>query len=110
MNWEQVMGLESGIETDVLIAEMIFGLEVDARFSIHLKDGVWEPLSKYSSDISAAWLVVQHFVQRDCEVDVRYSGEWECSIDTPSISSTGSGNAAPTAICRAALLITTIRG
>ena len=59
-----------------------------------------EPCARrYSTDISAAWEVVEK-LERDYAVTIRTWGIWEVFVDTVCY---GTADTAPLAICRAAL-------
>lgn len=105
--------LSAGRELDALIAEKIFGLILKDRFTGEEKpitSGMalrhmekWHNIPYYSTDIAAAWTVVEKIKSKDRAIffelvnSVNY--KWECQI--------GGGNAeadtAPHAICLAAL-------
>lgn len=118
--------MEAGRDLDARIAEMVFrwqwyiadnvqylrsphpfayGCVIDSEGTHYLK-----ALPAYSTDIAAAWLVVEQIHQRGLCVSVSALHEWdtkyECSVHHESILdvvASGEADTAPLAICRAAL-------
>ena len=86
----------------MLIAKEIFKLDVK-------HDWHWEFTTRsYSTDISAAWEVVEKCENFNCYVDlIALSNKrgWKCAVyDVNKISGNAIAETAPLAICRAALL------
>lgn len=107
----------AGRELDALIAEKVMGLKVDYEFegfgglrvpSLVDKYDEWGYLPDYSTDISAAWQVVEKFYSMKLD---KYSNgqEWRCYLvgvrDGKNADATGVADTAPLAVCRAALLV-----
>lgn len=149
--------MEAGRELDALVAEKVMGWTAVFRLAggnipygfpdddynrdvdEHRKHGTCgfptdyhrEPIPEYSTDISAAWEVVEHFRQRQWTVKLvghewYDGGRWECTLldaldtersralDTQRHNADKQGwdePSAPLAICRAALkAIEEVRG
>jgi len=114
MTREEVLALAPGRELDALVAEKVMGWEYkDAiyswgevlRPSQWIKPNGWpvDRVSCYSTDISAAWEVVEEM--GDCLHLKQHGeqGEWEawfCGYP----NSKAHGETAPETICKAALL------
>lgn len=105
--------LLAGRELDMLIAEKVMGQTVREEHHKDFPQTVvcrWisetEMLPGYSTDISAAWEIIEHLRpwRFNLERMNRTAGsEWRADFDNrPSIFS-GYGDTAPLAICRAAL-------
>jgi hypothetical protein len=111
MTRDEILNMKAGRDMDALIAVCVCGWEVDDMTAISPTgsrnsrtahgDDDWLPY--YSTDISAAWLVVEKITDgetpNDCELHTTVRG-WRCDLYL------GSANAetAPEAICKAALL------
>lgn len=108
--------MKPGREMDALVAERVFGLKYRARWFMGVIDprspdgtnmrpmgDMDYPAPPYSTDIAAAWEVVEKFGQA---FDRLYfsGGKWECWIE-PSVGERAQefGDSAPHAICLAAL-------
>jgi len=110
---------ETGREMDALIAEKVMGLRLDWEFAEYqngeptvptLRDKYDEigMLPLYSTDISAAWTIVEKLcgeygcdVVKVCKRDPDLGhGEWSCNFGR---GWEAFGETAPLAICRAAL-------
>lgn len=139
MTNDEIDKLESGIEMDALIAEKVMGHKLIRTPSLSIKiyedfdrsKGAitcvpWE-LNKYSSDILAAWMIVEklkldpiegaYYGKRDFAIHYGAesfskktcwrAGYYEAGYDNDFDDSflTGEGDTAPLAICRAALKI-----
>src|SRR5262245_40649185 len=101
--------LQAGRELDALIAERIFG-----DFPVHLGDAPYvqtpsphndmhyAPVESYSTDIAAAWLVVEKFNDYSTQLDSHGNG-YTFHIYKDATSYNGDAKTAPLAICRAAL-------
>jgi len=111
--------MEAGREMDALVAELM-GWESQyieyggsaGEYVWVLPDGKWqhEPdVPEYSTDIAAAWLVVEKFLPHfriECFEDSVNTDEkgWHCDIWTVRGHACAEGcDTAPLAICRAAL-------
>jgi hypothetical protein len=112
---EQIENMEAGREMDSEIAVLIFGKEVSRQLSANGKyhqedvDGSNRiELPHYSTDIAAAWQVVNKFLKDRIEVQVHYLFEGECDngIDWTCLIGEAMAEAetAELAISRAALL------
>lgn len=63
----------------------------------------WEPLPRYSTDISAAWEVLEWLRDKDCDVALCSAGAtW--LVESNVLDVTVRSESAPLAICRAAVL------
>lgn len=140
---EAILAMEEGPETDALVRSRVWGSvirqyrtaisgddgrrfvlldpDVGEMWPCYLPDGMpdneardfWEPVPAYSTDIAAAWTVVDHWrnprkpggygeLALRCEGEPR-DGLWVCNFGTKG---KGTATTAPLAICRAALLAT----
>lgn len=95
-------------ELDAEVHEKVFGL--GSTFDIgdlwgHDEDGDWgdesEPVPHYSSDIEAAWLVVEKMDNVIFNLQ-RRRGVWMCAFAPPARGH-AAAETAPLAICKAAL-------
>lgn len=108
MNRDEILNMPAGREMDTLIVEKVMGLKVDYEFdephvpSLRDKYDEWGYLPNYSTDILAAWEVVEelkglkpilNYDPQSQKWYMRLNGGSYCSADT-----------APLAICRVALL------
>lgn len=114
---EEIMEME-GRELDVVVSQRVFGAEVRATVGEirYRRDGIGATLPRYSTDISAAWEVVElldkHGIvrisngdgdSRDCAFMPYIPAPYgEYSFASVSIE----GGSFPEAICRAALIAT----
>ena len=124
--------LESGRELDDLVAEKVMGYRIPVQES--LIGNEWSPIPHYSTDIAAAWQVIEKLTSQNAGPDKacieaiintpKYPGwptyvrdgeeehqdewcvEWVDGIDTIDVAF---GKTAPLAICRAALKIMEVR-
>lgn len=111
---EQILNMPAGRELDALVAEEVMGWKRRVDFDLVEDTDVlarYEPFSMEvrefhpSSDISAAWEVLNHLIKLGAEVNVGFYKEWVCSIDYPigcnwrEVATTASE-----AICKASLL------
>lgn len=110
MTRDEILNMEAGREMDCAVDEFIFGNEWT-----HIAPGVpWDDIPTYSTDIAAAWQVVEK-LERDyphsiirvsngdsdsCDCDILGYGK----LGVAHISIDGGLENAPLAICRAALL------
>jgi len=96
MTKDEIMNMPAGREMDTLIAKSIFG---NVK-----KSWDWEfTLPSYSTDISAAWRVVEKMSDGETpnDVELRTSVRgWRCDF----FKGYANAETAPLAICRAALL------
>lgn len=112
--------LPAGRELDALIASKVMGwLHVgrgitsfaDATllpFDHGRRDGStpFEPVPPYSTDIRAAWAVVERVrhLSQESSTRLEHEGElWHATFSTLDFLAQASGETAPLAICRAAL-------
>jgi hypothetical protein len=119
--------VKPGRELDALVAEKVFGIDVNAETDeVDWDDGPNFPnfykqkvrIAPYSTDIAAAWEVVERLMQMENKIDVEqseYSGsitgkkqrEWKCRLNwggwigKQQIISWG--ESAPHSICLSAL-------
>ena len=104
--WEtKIRNMEPGPELDILVAEKVLGL---------IKDDVDRNLFKaaprrYSTDISAAWELVEKMLERGgCEIGCyadKSGGKWfEVNVITMNGEVTVTAHTVSEAICKAALL------
>lgn len=123
MNRDAILNMPAGKEVDILIAEKVMGLSLQHLLPVYEEgstdDGLdgWsgfvcprcrrpsdmldEPCAKYySTDIRAAWEVVEKFTSERWVELGNSRGGWECLIGGDA----GYAKNAPLAICRAALL------
>ncbi len=105
------MGKKPGKELDALIAEKVMGLAVEKFMINPPKPTGWVKLKldtnsksfelpKYSTDISAAWEVVEKFVPLSLD---HTDGNWRCGIAKEGEVYHAGAESAPHAICIAAL-------
>jgi len=110
MNKEEILAMESGSDRklDILVHEQIMHRTVPVDHDI--TDRFCDCVPRYSTDISAAWQVVEKFSSgyRIVISTTRYP--WDCRIyaDDKELRcvADASGKTAPEAICKAALLAT----
>lgn len=107
MTREEILTMEPGRELDALIEQHVFGKRVE-----WIQDEVTDPypivpaeygyiVENYSSDISAAWEVVE---KRNRWFSLQWNGlEYVCEIGIDAPCKIGA-KSAPEAICKAALL------
>ena len=109
MTTQDIDKLEAGRELDALVAQAVFNEEVRQKRAVHDIDNLYIsgelPLPQYSTDISAAWQVVEKikhtlFIIRQDDAwfigssDKLYHDNMNIISEAPT---------APLAICRAAL-------
>lgn len=142
MNRDEILNATAGSALDTLIAERVLGLSLQHLLPVYeegsTEDGLdgWsgfvcprcrrpkdmldEPCAKYySTDIRAAWDVVEHFTGKECDsqdffIECWGDGEWFVAFHPLGYSSREpkawcdgkktKKPSAPLAICRAALL------
>lgn len=105
--------MPAGRELDALVAEKVMDDPVDRQivdqhgFEIILRRSRLV-LPRYSTDISAAWKIVEHLRSRNMFVELSEMGinkDWSCSFDGEDGKTVhAEGDTAPMAICMAALL------
>ena len=119
MTKEEILAMEAGKELNKLIGEEIFELEVKDfwpvepkpnGYSYHMRVSAegsgyrqaWDLLPHYSTDISAAWPVVEKLKDYYPKIEFnQYSRKWEVEFLLCAIAL---ADTAPEAICKAALL------
>src|SRR5690606_32042031 len=103
----------TGRDLDAAVAERVMGWK---RGDPKYGDMPWYPpgtgrylgggrlnLPKFSTDIAAAWEVVEHLAAPDETLTITYAkGTWVVAVGSVEVSATS--ESAPEAICRAALL------
>lgn len=103
--------MESGRELDALVAEKVMGLKqiltpggIEVGWSISSKIGA-SSLKPYSTDIAAAWKVVEKLNLLDKNCLLHDEGKWSvCPFDGAATIYAGiDAETAPHAICLAAL-------
>jgi len=100
MTRDEILAMEPGRELDALVAEKVMGW---THYREEWGGVVPDSISHYSTDISAAWEVVEKmgpFTQLTADI---YNGitVWHCSF---SVVDSVDAVTAPEAICKAALL------
>ncbi len=101
--------MKPGRELDALVAEKVMGYETVYSGANYYVERTYSPVPLYSTDISAAWEVVEKLACMKDEVNVFYDcGAWFCNTGVDangewSIERSGSCATAPHAICLAAL-------
>ena len=111
--------MEAGREMDALVAEKVMGWKrvPHAHPEIEAAGGMWltprgpRMCPAYSTDIAAAWGVVEWFTRRSYTVALHttHSDGWVCSIRGALLADTAQAPTAPLAICRAALAAVGVR-
>ena len=102
--------IEAGRELDALIAEKVMGLTLgpapmSANFEItcvKLGDHKWRNISYYSTDIGAAWEVVENLGESNFAL-ARGQEHWTAGFSTTNGMAGENADTAPEAICLAAL-------
>ena len=97
---EEILNEPAGRKLDAWVAEKVMGLPVTAK----KKRFEYVHIAPFSTDISAAWEVVEKmqqtkFVRVQCD-----NGDYWCKIGGEILGVKAQGDTAPLAICRAALL------
>lgn len=94
---EQILNMPAGSEMDSLITTHIFCV-----------DGFWHGIKPYSTNISAAWDVVEKLLQKYSVYIEGKDNEWFCDIEPLDehvcLEFNTTAPTAPLAICHAALL------
>jgi len=101
MTRDELLELKPGRELDALVAEKVMGYITHGQF--REKNGVRVMIDRYSTDIAAAWEVVEMFSYIDIH---RYDDFFACAIYPIGNSAVmrARGKTMPEAICKAALL------
>lgn len=116
------MTLEPGRKLDALVAEKVMGwkwynilgnseqqvLASSQEDALSLRPGqmVYDLVPCYSTDIAAAWLVVERLLRDGiqlCILPIGYHGGWEVRRVDPGGRAVGQSSFAPHAICLATL-------
>jgi hypothetical protein len=97
---EKILAMEAGRELDALVCEHVLDMEVSRN--IHTNLPTWSNMPNYSTDISAAWEVVEKMDSKGFDVMILVRGgkhrvEFGIIADVER-------NTTPHAICIAALL------
>jgi hypothetical protein len=98
MTREEILNMPAGREMDALIAERVFKTTEDDDWG---SDG----LLSFSTDIAAAWQVVEKLKPNYPLLDMYCIGDWASSFGDGEWGY-GYAETAPLAICRAALIAT----
>lgn len=114
MTREEILALPAGPETDRLVAERVMGIGWQGGNPIDGYDGRWPWPPPYSTDVAAAWSVVEKLTDnQDGYCFDLYRGtfpdqppEWVCATLRGRGMVVACGQTAPLAVCRAALLAT----
>jgi hypothetical protein len=99
MTREEILGMEAGPKLDGMIGEFITGVMVDCYTTL-----------PYSTDIKAAWEVVEKIFKEKWETNLYNSTDsvnytWDCRLFKEDLYRViAHGKTAPEAICKAALL------
>lgn len=112
MTRDEILNMPAGFKMDILIAEKVFDYPEEViRNNGFKKDGDWMvgTIKPYSTDIAAAWEVVDKAyitsLRRVVNNEPDTPALWQAFIYAdPNLS--GIASTAPLAICRAALLAT----
>ena len=119
------MNYQANRHTDALIAAKVLRLapcpDVPGTFypprALANLSPIPSPPRRYSTDIGAAWQVVEDLIGAGYQVGVfitpvaqRSSGMWTCAIADGNGGAKAAAETAPLAICRAALSLTGDRG
>lgn len=130
MTKEEILAMEAGRELDKVVGEKVFGLDVKVfqgfidKYSYQYRTPseygeTYEFLPFYSTDISAAWLVVEKMCNWDVGDNMLVltgqakdptsnndtGGWWEAEVNGDWGKAIAGGKAASGAICKAALLV-----
>ena len=104
--------IEAGRELDAQVAEKVMGWrhvrETGPPDDLYGQEpgrsGTVYIVPHYSTDIGAAWAVVERLRDIDCDLTIESAGnQWHVSLLVGAI--VGTAQAAPLAICRAALKV-----
>lgn len=106
-----IVHLVAGRELDALVAEKVMDVGVEwwngEPFYVVTQDGHISAyrLAAYSTDIAAAWEVVEKMRERRADFYIRFVSTWTVEFDSVAGDYNGytDGDTAPLAICLAAL-------
>ncbi|QUL57546.1 hypothetical protein KDC22_14345 [Paenibacillus tritici] len=129
---EEILAMEPGPELDKLIAEHVMGwsiyrfdkdvpercyyMLVDKSFDPVVDGGYWNAGERkteeeawndnrpFSTDISAAWEVLNKVIEMGMEINVGFYQKWDCALDYRGTQWNEQADTAPEAICKTALL------
>lgn len=108
---EQIQGMKAGRELDALVVEKVFNKSITTTYgedSVHTLDRlkVGYLIQNYSTDIAAAWEVVEKLKEKGISIYVKAFLDTYC-VEAHSVGSSINkilADTAPEAICKAALL------
>ena len=109
MTRDEILNMPAGREMDALIAENVMGYQWGYKHAFSTlptwsKNGIVVTLGDYSTDISAAWEVVEKLRgKRVMEISITKKSFW-CTVYATGRNINEKADTAPLAICRAALL------
>ena len=114
MTREEILRMEAGPELDRLVAEQIMGWR-EGQDTLKLQGGMGilgeKALPRYSTDIAAAWEVVEALREKEFVIDILGLLEdfivkiWNENESEGLSIAKASAEQAPLAICRAALIV-----
>jgi hypothetical protein len=112
MTRDEILNMKAGDDMNALVATEIFKMEESHEPSWWWLDGMMEELPDYSTDIGAAWKVVEEVAGPEslfsATVVGQYAGgQWRCLFSNAFDAFDVTAETAPLAICRAALLAIT---
>ena len=108
MTKEEILQLEAGRELDALVMESVFGIKRNDGTEQYV---IGHNLPHFSTDISAAWEVVEKMIELKMFINIGHGGIlWRINVSSRKmyerLEYTGiTAMTAPLAICRAALLV-----
>jgi len=98
MTPEEIQQMKPGRELDKLVFKFVMGGRIP-------EPPLRARIMNFSTDISAAWEVVEHLKNKGAEINIGFYEKWDCDIDYPiGCNWREVGETAPEAICKAALL------
>jgi len=98
--------MKAGHGLDALIAEKVMGLDISgADFFLNESGGISHDIKPYSSDISAAWEVVEKLASLNHSISIVY-GPIGAQVQIYNDFEPFNTDTAPHAICLAALKVT----
>jgi len=105
MTREEILAMEVGERLDAFVAEGVMGIQSWFQYS----DGLHPKASPYSTDILAAWKVVEKLYAEELELSlksyIKNKPGFLCSFAKENVSrGIAGGKTAPEAICKAGLL------
>ena len=108
MTREEILNMPAGREMDALIAENVFNVFVHRLNGSAFSVSMLNEIPHYSTDISAAWEVVEKLHKENDIFDVWHEKDtgfdWWCEVVNNGDGWNVNAKTAPLAICRAALL------